>query len=57
MTHKKGWRISRLDSLVEITGGGTPSKLKPEYFQGSIPWVTPKDMKTWYIKGLRGSHY
>lgn len=50
MTHKKGWRISRLDSLVEITGGGTPSKLKPEYFQGSIPWVTPKDMKTWYIK-------
>lgn len=38
-----------LDTLVSITGGGTPSKLIPEYFGGPIPWVTPKDMKNWYI--------
>lgn len=28
-----------------ILGGGTPSKSHPEYFQGAIPWVSPKDMK------------
>lgn len=29
-----------------IFGGGTPSKSKPEYYIGEIPWVTPKDMKS-----------
>ncbi|MDR3288782.1 MAG: restriction endonuclease subunit S [Peptococcaceae bacterium] len=29
-----------------ILGGGTPSKSKPEYYTGEIPWVTPKDMKS-----------
>jgi type I restriction enzyme S subunit len=38
-----------LASLVTITGGGTPSKARPEYYQGDIPWVTPKDMKSWDI--------
>ena len=38
-----------LDSLVTITGGGTPSKRIPEYYMGDIPWVTPKDMKSWFI--------
>ena len=38
-----------LGSLVTITGGGTPSKARPEYYQGDVPWVTPKDMKSWDI--------
>ncbi|MBZ5588386.1 MAG: restriction endonuclease subunit S [Acidobacteriia bacterium] len=38
-----------LGSLVKITGGGTPSKGRPEYYQGDVPWVTPKDMKSWDI--------
>ncbi|MFG0260834.1 MAG: restriction endonuclease subunit S [Novipirellula sp. JB048] len=38
-----------LDDLVTISGGGTPSKKKPEYFNGTIPWVSPKDMKSWEI--------
>lgn len=28
-----------------IIGGGTPSKSNPVYFTGTIPWVSPKDMK------------
>lgn len=41
------WLIVKLgDVLDEIVGGGTPSKSVPEYFQGSIPLMTVKDMKT-----------
>lgn len=40
---------TELSKLVKITGGGTPSRSVPEYFQGTIPWVTAKDMKSKYI--------
>lgn len=45
----KPYRTAPLDSLVAISGGGTPSKRVPEYYAGDIPWVTPKDMKSWFI--------
>jgi type I restriction enzyme, S subunit len=34
-----------LGSLVSIRGGGTPSKDASHYWGGTIPWITPKDMK------------
>ena len=34
-----------LSELVEVKGGGTPSKSHPEFWDGNIPWVSPKDMK------------
>ncbi len=40
-----GWVETTLaDITTAIAGGGTPSKSKPEYFQGNIPWMTVKDM-------------
>jgi type I restriction enzyme S subunit len=36
-------------NLVKITGGGTPARERPEYFQGRVPWLTSKDMKGDYI--------
>ena len=39
----------RFGDLVRITGGGTPSRDCPEYFQGHIPWFTSKDMRGDYI--------
>ena len=39
-----------LGEIAEFRGGGTPSKARPEFYEnGSIPWVTPKDMKSWRI--------
>lgn len=38
-----------LAEVVIIRGGGTPSKSDPFYWDGQIPWVTPKDMK---VRGI-----
>lgn len=35
-----------LRDLVTVQGGGTPSKRNPLFWEGSIPWVSPKDMKS-----------
>jgi len=32
-----------LGDVVKIVGGGTPSRAKSEYYNGSIPWITVKD--------------
>jgi type I restriction enzyme S subunit len=44
-TNPKGWPTSRLRDLVEFQSGGTPSKARDDYWQGDVPWVSPKDMK------------
>lgn len=41
----KSWAWVRLGELGEFTGGGTPSKSNPDYWNGDVPWVSPKDMK------------
>lgn len=46
----EGWVWCRLRDLGTITGGGTPSKNNPNYWNGEIPWITPKDMKSERIK-------
>jgi type I restriction enzyme S subunit len=51
VTNEKGWDSSTVDKVCsKIMGGGTPSKSHSEYYMGNIPWVTPKDMKTIWIK-------
>ncbi|MGB7295708.1 MAG: restriction endonuclease subunit S [Candidatus Aminicenantales bacterium] len=44
-----GWRMIRLKHIVRFLGGGTPSKDNLDYWQGEIPWVSPKDMKRWIV--------
>ncbi|MEM6252193.1 MAG: restriction endonuclease subunit S [Cyanobacteria bacterium P01_D01_bin.156] len=39
------WEIKRQRFLFEMTGGSTPSKNNPDFWDGDIPWVSPKDMK------------
>lgn len=36
---------ARIGELVSVTGGGTPRRSESRYYNGDIPWVTPKDMK------------
>lgn len=41
---KTGWVTKRLGEVCEVILGGTPKTSVPEYWGGSIPWLTPGDM-------------
>lgn len=43
------WAVQRIKHVVRFAGGGTPSKAVDDYWGGDIPWVSPKDMKTFRI--------
>jgi len=58
------WESPKLKSIAAFCGGGTPSREIMAYWNGDIPWVSPKDMKAERIadaeesitdKGLRNS--
>jgi len=39
------WKVVRLRFLVQVMSGAIPDTGKSEYWDGEIPWVSPKDMK------------
>lgn len=39
----EGWNICPFSSKVDIMGGGTPKTSIPDYYNGRIPFYTPKD--------------
>lgn len=44
----------KLGDIFEIGSGGTPSKRRPEYYQGNIPWVKTGDLKKKYLYEVEG---
>lgn len=50
-----GWRWATLSDLGTLRGGGTPSKARPDFWGGTIPWVSPKDMKRDYLESAQMS--
>ncbi|MED0703505.1 restriction endonuclease subunit S [Aeribacillus composti] len=47
---QRGWKFAAIKNIFEIKGGGTPSKSNESYWNGTIPWISAKDMKTLYIQ-------
>jgi type I restriction enzyme S subunit len=45
------WNVRKLRHCVSIEGGMTPSMEAGRFWNGTIPWVTPKDMKRAAIDG------
>lgn len=45
----EGWEIAALKRLGAPATGSTPSKDNPDYWDGDIPWVSSKDMKSDYL--------
>ncbi|MBR8367153.1 restriction endonuclease subunit S [Burkholderia sp. AU19243] len=46
---RPGWEMVTFPDLCIIGGGATPSKSKAAYWDGKLPWVSPKDMKVEHI--------
>jgi len=45
----KGWEMVKLGDFGDWASGGTPSRTKPEYFQGNIPWFTAGELNDSYL--------
>ncbi|MEY9575919.1 type I restriction enzyme S subunit [Bradyrhizobium diazoefficiens] len=41
----ESWELVKLSDVCTFQSGGTPSKQRADYWEGTIPWVSPKDMK------------
>jgi type I restriction enzyme S subunit len=40
------WKEFKLKDVADIVGGGTPSTLNSDYWNGDVSWITPKDLST-----------
>ncbi|MEF3355784.1 restriction endonuclease subunit S [Paenibacillus sp. GYB006] len=41
----EGWEVGVINDIGIVTGGGTPSKKREDYYTDKgIPWITPKDL-------------
>ena len=45
----EGWAETTLGELGTWSSGGTPSKSTPSFWEGTLPWVSPKDLKTDFV--------
>jgi type I restriction enzyme S subunit len=44
------WRVAPLKYLVSLRSGGTPSKENLDYWDGTVPWASAKDLKCEYLE-------
>ena len=44
INNNKNWPIVKIDTVTNVISGGTPSTKIPEYWDGDIVWLTPKDL-------------
>ncbi len=44
------WSLPKLKHFASFAGGGTPSRDNLTFWNGDIPWVSPKDMKVEFIE-------
>lgn len=44
-----GWSTVKIGDILNFSGGGTPSKHVPKFWNGDIPWASVKDVKGKYL--------
>lgn len=53
----RNWREYKVKDIAEVIGGGTPRTDNPDFWNGDIPWITPRDLtgysKMYISKGER----
>lgn len=51
----EGWEIAEIGDIAKVVLGGTPSRNKPEYWGGDVPWI--KSGKLNDIRVIEGTEY
>ncbi len=46
-----GWTKTKLSQIAQWGSGGTPSRKKPHYFSGNIPWIKTGELGSKYVRG------
>ena len=49
------WEWARLESIAHVSGGATPDKSNPAYWDGEIPWASMKDVHGDYLESTLDS--
>jgi type I restriction enzyme, S subunit len=49
------WEVHALGTLARLSTGGTPSRERPEYWNGSIPWVKTGEVNYEVIRSTEES--
>ena len=55
---RDGWKVAKLEDVVQVVNGGTPKTTVPQYWGGEHLWVTPAEMgglESPYIESSRRS--
>ncbi|SER30486.1 type I restriction enzyme, S subunit [Nitrosomonas sp. Nm51] len=45
MNVPEGWDIKTVQEIAEVTSGGTPSRKKPSYWNGTVPWIRTTEVQ------------
>jgi type I restriction enzyme S subunit len=45
----KEWRTATLGEIVKFASGGTPRREVPRFWNGDVPWLSAKDLKTFRL--------
>ena len=45
----EGWEVKQIVQIYRTSSGGTPSREKPEYYGGNIPWVKTGELKNAFL--------
>ena len=40
----ENWNYLSINECADVIGGGTPATKNPDYWDGNIPWISPKDL-------------
>lgn len=47
------WSVMSIGEVGQVVSGGTPSTKIPEYYEGNISWITPKDLSNYKEKFIK----
>ena len=47
------WTVRCIEDVAEVIGGGTPSTKITKYWNGTIPWITPKDLSNFNFRYIK----